>query len=86
MNEARHLTLALADALARPTSVLAGVPGGFDGKVLADLLTVAQTRGIPQLLVIARDGNRLAELERSVKFFAPGTCPGRGNMPASRPR
>jgi transcription-repair coupling factor (superfamily II helicase) len=48
---------------------LAAVPDGIVGKVLADLSTAS---GAKRLLFVARDGQRLAEIERAVRFFAPG--------------
>jgi transcription-repair coupling factor (superfamily II helicase) len=58
----------LAGALARPGSVtLAAVPDGMAGKVLADLVA----GGLRRLVFVARDGQRSAEVERAVRFFAP---------------
>ena len=57
--------------LSGPLTRLAGVPDGFDAKVIADLAVAASARGMPRLAVIARDGNRAAELETSIRFFAP---------------
>ncbi|MCW5696545.1 MAG: transcription-repair coupling factor [Bauldia sp.] len=61
----------LIRALERPATTLAGVPDGFDARVLADLLAVAESRGVSRVIMVARDGNRVAELERSIRFFAP---------------
>jgi transcription-repair coupling factor (superfamily II helicase) len=46
---------------------LASLPDGMVGKVLADL---AAERG-GRLLYVARDGQRLAEVQRAAAFFAP---------------
>ena len=55
----------------RPATTLAGVPDGFDGKVLADLAALAAARGKGRIVAIARDGHRMADLEQSLRFFAP---------------
>ncbi|MGD9740790.1 MAG: transcription-repair coupling factor [Bauldia sp.] len=65
----------LADVLARTRVTLAGVPTGFDGKVIADLLRVAQGKGLRHLVVLARDGNRLTEIESAIRYFAPEAEP-----------
>jgi transcription-repair coupling factor (superfamily II helicase) len=54
-----------AEALARSGAITLGsVPDGLAGKVVAELAS--------RLLVfVARDGQRLAEIERGVRFFAP---------------
>lgn len=57
--------------LGRRSTVLSGVPDGFDGKVVADLATLSAKNDRPYLLVIARDGNRMADLEQAIRFFAP---------------
>ncbi len=56
----------------RSVTQLAGVPDGFDAKVIADIATLAHSRDGARLTMIARDGNRAAELERAIRFFAPG--------------
>ncbi len=61
----RRLTTLFARA---GESMLASVPDGMAGKALADL--VAAT-GTERLLFVARDGQRLAEIERALAFFAP---------------
>ena len=70
MAQAKSLPSAsrLDAALARRQAVtLAAVPDGLVGKVLGDL---ALSSG--RLLVfVARDGQRLAEVERTIRFFAP---------------
>ncbi len=59
----------LTTLLARPgESTLAAVPDGMAGKALADLMHATGTR---RLLFVARDGQRLAEIERALTFFAP---------------
>ena len=57
--------------LGRRSTVLSGVPDGFDGRVVADLATLSAKDGRPFLLVVARDGNRMNDLEQAMKFFAP---------------
>ena len=60
----------LTTLLARPgESTLASVPDGMAGKALADLVSAT---GTARLLFVARDGQRLAEIERALRFFAPG--------------
>ncbi len=59
----------LTTLLARPGErTLASVPDGMAGKALADLVAATGTQ---RLLFVARDGQRLAEVERSLAFFAP---------------
>ncbi|HZP20501.1 MAG TPA: transcription-repair coupling factor [Bauldia sp.] len=48
-------------------ATLANVPDGLAGRVLADLVGEKH----PRLLFVARDGQRLAEIRRSLEFFAP---------------
>ncbi|MFL5047243.1 MAG: transcription-repair coupling factor [Xanthobacteraceae bacterium] len=52
---------------------LAGVADGAEGFVLADLARAAAARAQPaaSLLVICRDGPRMAALSRALAFFAP---------------
>jgi transcription-repair coupling factor (superfamily II helicase) len=58
----------IATALAKPGAVtLAAVPDGMTGKVIADL---ARTAG-GLVTFVARDGRRLDEVERAIRFFAP---------------
>jgi len=57
--------------LNRRSTVLSGVPDGFDGKVVADIAALAAREGRGELLVVARDGNRMADLEQAIRFFAP---------------
>ncbi|MCX5578681.1 transcription-repair coupling factor [Kaistia terrae] len=59
--------------LVRPSTVLSGVPDGFDGKVVADIAVLAARENLPYVLVVARDGNRMADLEQAMRFFSPGT-------------
>ena len=47
--------------------MLASVPDGLIGRALADLAAAAGRR----VAFIARDGQRLAEVERIIRFFAP---------------
>ncbi len=62
--------LAMARVFQRAGGVtLANVPDGLAGSVLADL--VGQTGTGRRLLFIARDGQRLAEVQRGLAFFAP---------------
>jgi transcription-repair coupling factor (superfamily II helicase) len=56
----KHPAIDLAKVLSRPATTLAGVPTGFDGKVIADLLRLGMGQGIGRLAVLARDGNRLS--------------------------
>ncbi len=59
----------LTALFARPgETTLAAVPDGMAGKTLADVMAAA---GTTRLLFVARDGQRLAEIERGVRFFAP---------------
>ncbi|MCX5514893.1 transcription-repair coupling factor [Kaistia algarum] len=57
--------------LNRRSTVISGVPDGFDGKVVADIAALATREGRGELLVVARDGNRMADLEQAIRFFAP---------------
>src|SRR5262245_11825720 len=63
-----------ADLLApRKPLTLAGVADGAEGFVLADLARAFAARARPQnLLIVCRDGPRMAALSRSLRFFAPG--------------
>lgn len=57
------------------TLTLANVPNGMEGLVVADLaraLAAQEEAPWPTLLVICRDTERMAELERALGFFAPG--------------
>ncbi|WP_421726743.1 transcription-repair coupling factor [Bauldia sp.] len=47
---------------------LASVPDGVVGRALADAAASANRR----VVFVARDGQRLAEVERTIRFFAPG--------------
>jgi len=51
---------------------LAGVPDGFDAKTIADIALAAGSRGKGRIAVLARDGNRAAELQTAIGYFAPG--------------
>jgi len=51
----------------RAPVTLASVPDGLIGRALADLAAAAGRR----VAFIARDGQRLAEVERVIRFFAP---------------
>ncbi len=57
--------------LGRRSTVLSGVPDGFDGRVVADLASLSAKGGRHYLLVVARDGQRMADLEQAIAFFAP---------------
>ncbi|MCP4382196.1 MAG: transcription-repair coupling factor [Hyphomicrobiales bacterium] len=46
---------------------LASVPDGLVGKALTEIAAVARGR----VVFVARDGQRLAEVERTIRFFAP---------------
>ena len=60
----------LKGLFARPAeTTLATVPDGMAGKLLADLIAATGTQ---RLVFIARDGQRLAEVERGLRFFGPG--------------
>ncbi|MCX5494083.1 transcription-repair coupling factor [Kaistia dalseonensis] len=59
--------------LGRRSTVLSGVPDGMDGKVVADLAALCRKTDRPYLLVVARDGTRMADLEQAIRFFAPAT-------------
>ncbi|HWK32105.1 MAG TPA: transcription-repair coupling factor, partial [Hyphomicrobium sp.] len=48
------------------------MPDGYDGKVVADIAALAAREGRGAVLVVARDGNRMADLEQAIRFFAPG--------------
>ena len=57
------------------TLTLANVPTGMEGLVVADLaraLAAQENAPWPTLLVVCRDTERMAELERALGFFAPG--------------
>ena len=64
-NAAARMRAALKSA--RPLT-LASVPDGYTGKVLADLVEAVGAR---PAVFIAREGQRLAEVERALRFFAP---------------
>ena len=67
------ITARLANAFAANRAVtFATVPDGFAGKVLAD---IAQATGAARLVFVARDGQRLAEVERTLRILRAG----RGN-------
>ena len=63
---------ALESVLDSGLTRLAGVPDGFDAKVIADIAILAADRGKGRVAVLARDGSRAAELEAAIGFFAPG--------------
>ncbi|MFO1183830.1 MAG: transcription-repair coupling factor [Bauldia sp.] len=65
------LPKALRGLFGRPETLLAGVPPGLDGLALADLAALAAQEGSQRLIFVARDGQRLAEVEASLAFFAP---------------
>jgi transcription-repair coupling factor (superfamily II helicase) len=48
---------------------LASVPDGYAGKAVADVARAAADA--QPLVLVARDGQRLAEIERALGFFAP---------------
>ncbi len=52
----------------RETVTFASIPDGMVGKVLGELAVGNSER----LVFVARDGQRLAEVERAIHFFAPG--------------
>ena len=59
----------LSRLFARPGAVtLTAVPDGLTGKLIADLVAASRA---PRLLFVARDGQRLAEVQRALAFFAP---------------
>ena len=59
----------LAEAVRRPgETVLAAVPDGMTGKAIVDLAAAAHLK---RVVFVARDGQRLAEIERGLSFFAP---------------
>jgi transcription-repair coupling factor (superfamily II helicase) len=58
----------LGRAVAAPgVTTLAAVPDGLVGKVVADLARAAGRR----VVFVARDGQRLDEVRRTIRFFAP---------------
>ncbi len=61
----------LTHILDRDLTRLVGVPDGFDAKVIADLAHIADANGRGRVAVLARDGNRAAELETAIRYFAP---------------
>ena len=60
-----------SDLLERQQTLLSGVPDGFDGKVIADLALLSAARGRGRIVFVARDGHRMADVEQSIRFFAP---------------
>ncbi len=59
----------LANAFEKSDEItIAGVPDGMVGKAIGDLLAGS---GSMRLLFIARDGQRIGEVERVLRFFAP---------------
>ncbi|TSJ61536.1 transcription-repair coupling factor [Starkeya sp. 3C] len=57
------------------TLTLANVPAGMEGLVVADLaraIAAQENAPWPTLMVVCRDTERMAELERALGFFAPG--------------
>ncbi len=55
-------------------TTLSSVPAGMEGLVVADLARALAARddaAWPTLVVICRDGERMAEMERALAFFAP---------------
>jgi transcription-repair coupling factor (superfamily II helicase) len=54
---------------------IANVPDGFEGVVVADLArsVAARAKAGPALLVLCRDAERLAAVQRALGFFAPTT-------------
>ena len=65
-NEAARLRAALQSSR---LLTLASVPDGYAGKAVADV--VAALVGERPVLFIGRDGQRVAEIARSLRFFAP---------------
>ncbi|MCC6982602.1 MAG: transcription-repair coupling factor [Bauldia sp.] len=55
----------------RPLTTLSGVPTGLDGKLVGELTALSAQEGQEPLLFVARDGQRLAEIEQAIRFFAP---------------
>ena len=51
----------------RETVTFTSIPDGMVGKVLGELAAGNSER----LVFVARDGQRLAEVERGIRFFAP---------------
>ena len=61
----------IAAVLKRRASVtLASIPDGMTGRVLGEI--AAGTGG--RVVFVARDGQRLAEVERTIRFFAPNVA------------
>ena len=64
----RHTSTSVAAALARRSALtLAAIPDGMAGRVLGDLAIATGGR----VVFVGRDGQRLAEVERTIRFFAP---------------
>lgn len=60
---------------ARGRLTLAGVPQGFDARVIGDLARMLHARGdqaSPELVVVCRDGARMQAIADALRFFAPG--------------
>jgi len=59
----------LASAFSHPGAVtIAAVPDGLTGKVVADLARAGEAKLVA---FVARDGRRLDEVQRTIRFFAP---------------
>ena len=73
MNDGEMLEAgALPDLSGPGTTLLAGVPEGFDALVLADLARLRAGGGAgPALCHVARDDQRVAALAEALAFFAP---------------
>lgn len=64
-NRTARLRAALQSA---QSLTLSAVPDGYVGEVVADLTALLDAK---PLVLVARDGQRLAEIERALRFFAP---------------
>ncbi len=64
-NEAARIRAAMQPGRA---VTISSVPDGYVGKALADLAAAVEAK---PLVFIARDGQRLAQIERTLAFFAP---------------
>ncbi len=78
----------LKSIFSRPLTTLSGVPSGLDGKLIGELAALSAQEGQGPLLFVARDGQRLAEIEQAIRFFAPAidilTFPAWDSLPYDR--
>jgi transcription-repair coupling factor (superfamily II helicase) len=67
------MTLKLSSLLDAAPATISNVPDGFDALIVADLARAlaAQKHGSAGVLHVARDGSRLAAIERALAFVAP---------------